>query len=627
MGTHIKATLNKKNVFYILFSLILLFNIAIYIFQSIDYESSYCEQYLVATSENFILDDYIEKNPNSIRGDLVLVELNLFPDLNSLKCLGAEIDLESNNKDLLNVRATSNKLLKLTTISSVIFIYLLFILFSIKSLNLFLFLMITNFNIFSLVFFGSILKIVSNFDYQLLIYPFSFLVFYFLEKQEKQEKLFEYKLLNLFLFVNVILLLFNYYLYTQFLPYFLIFYILYFKNVKLGYSQIQVITFSPIFYYFLRQLSGPLKSLNLLWENLSSGMYRGTPRFADMYYTFKVLKCNATGCTTKNNYGPLWEFLSLDINVEIFSYTFSILFIFLSQKFYYEFIRNLNVKQLLIYFIYISPPTTFLFERMNFDIFVIVLGLFALKIYQKGNKNISFLIITLLTLVKIFPIAFLVAIAIYEYINKNYRNFLISFFYIFFNTIVYLFYFTLDMQEGFIANPTGITWTFGVLSDLTNSNLFFGNFGLYYYLAFLVFSLIIYILYLKEENGKGIFTSKDKLIELSYFLCFFFIALYYNFDFRITFFSIGFIYIIKNYNHSKFEFISLLYLLTCVSKYFTLNNYSDDPLDFFHSLSYIVFNQLTFNLLIIFLGVELFLHIKKMNVFSIFYDLRKYLKN
>ena len=118
--------------------------------------------------------------------------------------------------------------------------------------------------------------------------------------------------------------------------------------------------------------------MNLLWESLSSGMYRGSPRFADMYYTFKVLKCNATGCSTKNNYGPLWEFLSIDLNVEMYSYIFSIVLIFISQKFYYEFVRKIDKKQLLIFFIYISPPTTFLMERMNFDIFVIVIGLFAL---------------------------------------------------------------------------------------------------------------------------------------------------------------------------------------------------------------------------------------------------------
>ena len=53
-------------------------------------------------------------------------------------------------------------------------------------------------------------------------------------------------------------------------------------------------------------------------------------------------------------------------------------------------------------------------ERMNFDIFVIVIGLFALRIYKNNYKNLSLFIISLLTLVKIFPFAFLMVLALYE---------------------------------------------------------------------------------------------------------------------------------------------------------------------------------------------------------------------
>mgnify|MGYP001247533139 FL=1 len=609
MGLNIKLLINKKSVFYFLLFFILIINLALFMAVSVNYESSFCERYIVNSSEIFNLDDYIEKNPNSIKGNKVFIELNLLPDLNSLKCLGSELDLESKNKDLLAIKSTSYTLLKLVTVLSVIFLYCLFLIFQIKSTKLYFLLMVFCFFIYSYIFFGTFLL-----DFQLMIYPVASLLFYFLENKKHNRSNQELNFLNLFLFTNASLLIFNYFLYTQFLPLFLVIYFFYFKNTKLSNSHLNVITFSPIFYYFLRQLSGPIRTMNLLWESLSSGMYRGSPRFADMYYTFKVLKCNATGCSTKNNYGPLWEFLSIDLNVEMYSYIFSIVLIFISQKFYYEFVRKIDKKQLLIFFIYISPPTTFLMERMNFDIFVIVIGLFALRIYKNNYKNLSLFIISLLTLVKIFPFAFLMVLALYELENKNKKDFLVTLFYIFINGITYLIYFINDMQEGFIANPTGVSWTFGILSDISNSINFFGTRGLIYYLFFLVMSALIFYFLFKYEIKKEIFISNDKLTEQSFMICFLIIALYYNFDFRISIFSIGLIYFIKNYDLPKFEFLSILYLLTCVSRYFEINNYTENPIDFFYSLTFILINQITFNLLLIYLLVMIFNYLKKINI-------------
>ena len=97
-------------------------------------------------------------------------------------------------------------------------------------------------------------------------------------------------------------------------------------------------------------------------------MFRGTPRFADMYYTFAVLDCNKTGCGFENNYGPLWEYLAINININVASYVSSIILIFITQVFFYNLMMKSLAKGMLIFFVYISPPTAFLFERMNFDV-------------------------------------------------------------------------------------------------------------------------------------------------------------------------------------------------------------------------------------------------------------------
>ena len=101
----------------------------------------------------------------------------------------------------------------------------------------------------------------------------------------------------------------------------------------------------------MRQISGKGGSFDYIWQHISSEMYRGTPRFADMYYTFAVINCNKTGCGFKNNYGPLWEYLAINLNPEMLTLVFSILLIALSQIFYYSFINmTSNSKKMLVFF-------------------------------------------------------------------------------------------------------------------------------------------------------------------------------------------------------------------------------------------------------------------------------------
>ena len=279
-------------------------------------------------------------------------------------------------------------------------------------------------------------------------------------------------------------------------------------------------------------------------------------------------------------------------------------------------------KGMLIFFIYIAPPTAFLFERMNFDIFVLIFGYFALKKYLEGKKDLSLIILTILTLIKIFPIVLLLGIAIYEYINKNRSSLMKVILLMFGNILIYLLYFFWDLQSGTIANPTGISWTFGIPVDVSNYILLFGNLSLPLYLTSLLVCIYIYFKYLKINNSVDIFSSETWLIEFSFLLCFVFISMYYSFDFRISFFSIGLILLIKNYNLPRFEIISLLFLSTCVSNFYTIELITTNPINFFFSSGILFINQLTFNLVFIFLLAEIFYFLKRKEVFDFYKDLK-----
>ena len=611
----IKKILKNQKIYYTLLVVFFISYLSIFLLQNnARYETS-CEQYLVSYTEYTNLDEYLEINPMSIRGNVALIELNLLPDLNSLKCLGKSIDYTANNLNATQARATSHKFLELINFINTSVIFTLFLLFSKSSKIQFIFTILGGYFVFSYLFFGGLV-----FNYYFLIYPLT--IFWFLILSNKTRmRLPKSKLLDLFIFININLLIFNYDLYSMLLPFIIIFYFLILKQ-SLEQEHIKVLSYGAIFYYFLRQLSGPVEELTYIWQNLSSSMFRGTPRFADMYYTFSVLDCNKTGCSTENNYGPLWEYLSINLNTSAITNITSIILIFTTQVFFYKFMKNNITKGTLIYFIYISPPSAFLLERMNFDIFVVIFGYFALSQYIKGNKNLCLIIVMILTLIKIFPIIFFLGIVIYEYINKEYKSILKILTLIFVNILIYFFYLYLDLQTGFIPEPSGISWTFGILTDISNFSQFFGSFGLVLYLGTLAICIIIYLNYLKIFNSVTIFSSSEWLLEISFFLCFIFISIYYNFDYRISIFSIGLILIIKNYNLKNFEIVSLLFLSTCVSRFYTFALKNTDPIDFYFSSVILIVNQITFNLVFIFLVGEVISFLKSKEVFNFYKEIR-----
>ena len=103
--------------------------------------------------------------------------------------------------------------------------------------------------------------------------------------------------------------------------------------------------------------------------------------------------------------------------------------------------------------------------------------------------------------------------------------------------------------------------------------------------------------------------------------------MYYNFDFRISIFSVGLILLIKNYNLQKFEIISILFLSTSVSNFYTIELLATDPLVFYFSTGILLVNQITFNLVFIFLFFEILYFLKNKQVFYFYRDFKKISKS
>ena len=125
-----RDTFKKQQVFYFLIFIIFISYLSIYTFQNNSQKTTDCEQYLVSYSENINIEEYLEKNPMSIRDNVALIELNLLPDLNSVKCLGKQIEYTPVKFDVDKTIATSHRLLILVNFLNVTTIYSLFLLFS-----------------------------------------------------------------------------------------------------------------------------------------------------------------------------------------------------------------------------------------------------------------------------------------------------------------------------------------------------------------------------------------------------------------------------------------------------------------------------------------------------------------
>ena len=125
-----RDTFKKQQVFYFLIFTIFISYLSIYTFQNNSQKTTDCEQYLVSYSENINIEEYLEKNPMSIRDNVALIELNLLPDLNSVKCLGKQIEYTPVKFDVDKTIATSHRLLILVNFLNVTTIYSLFLLFS-----------------------------------------------------------------------------------------------------------------------------------------------------------------------------------------------------------------------------------------------------------------------------------------------------------------------------------------------------------------------------------------------------------------------------------------------------------------------------------------------------------------
>lgn len=556
--------------------------------------NDFCLNHIYGFEPNLNIQNFVNKYPTVEKWGGLYFQLDISSDLETLNCIGREVEsLEQNYK--YSVTATSFKLFKLYLLFSNSLIFLFFYNLDKKFDKIFYFLIFLNSVIVSVLFFGKLI-----FDYQTTSVIFFIFLYRYLNLPNLRR---EDKVFTIFLFFNVYLLLFDYDLFSKFSVLFLIFFLFLYKNYSLSSYQINLIKFSTVAYYLLRLISGVNRELIQIWETLSNGMYSGSAYFADIFYAFSVLNCKNNSCgSIQNNYGPLFEYFdysnNLNLSANIFS-TFSILFlIFIIIKSFHLTTYNHYVLFLLI----ASPPLTFVVERMNLDLFVALVSLLSLMLYEKNSKILALFLLSILSQIKIYPIFLIFGVLIYQIFSDNKPGIRSSVIFSLLNFSSLAIYYFLGNISNNVPKPNGVSWTFGIPSHLINYKEIFGANSYIFPSIFIVSINLILLLILKKFFPNILIYNqifKSNLV-FPYLFSFLLISLYYNFDYRAILLIIPSFYLINKKNIETFELLIVIFLMTSVSPFLPELNISiTGTINYLFPLIYIMVNHLTFYIILI----------------------------
>ena len=579
---------NKLNI--ILIILVFSFSLSFLIFETGLSPESNCKNFLPESISKLSTEDMLNQNKNFFRSGTAYLPLNLSTDINSFKCIGQKYtDDSSDNKN--DVYFTSTKLYELI----IFFInYILFILFDNYKKNSSAIFIPTTFIVFSILSFIFFNKIIL--EYILISFiPLNIIYHFYRTSFEKHSV--NLKILR---WVNVfflLLLVFNYNLFAYFVFAYFIVYFYFFRDIKINKSENNIFIYLPIYFYFLRQLSSISDYFNFLWLRISGSMYKSLPRFVDLEYALQVINCNFNNCEIVNNYGPLWEILSIDIPVKFFTIFIGILTILAFQLFYFY---NSNDRNIIYYFfLFVSPPIVFSFERLNIDL-IISMMIFVALLFLEKNKILSYIVISIASLIKIYPIFVLMGIIIYSINFRNIKEVYYSTFFLITNISIFLYYFFKFDFFSRIQDQSGISWSYGIMSDATNINNYLNlNNQLLVYFSILIFCLLSQIYLLNREGRFLSYDSNHSIYVIAFLITFLGTALFSAIDFRLILLAIPTFYIIQEEGFVFLKLIIFSFLLTSVSRYFNgFQNILSNPFDFLFSFIPILINYLSFYILI-----------------------------
>ena len=262
--------------------------------------------------------------------------------------------------------------------------------------------------------------------------------------------------------------------------------------------------------------------------------------------------------TVNIGFGPLSKILKFNLDIWNTTVIISILFgvvliIFLIKI-------EISEKNLFKFSLLLSPSFIFLFDTMNLDVAIFL----ALVMYTYFLKswNITFLtIFSIFSMLKLYPLGFIIGIFIYNFINKNWKESIISAGFLLGNSI-YILYNFLFNDFSLTQKPFAPVRTYGLQSDTKALMEFYGfEFFRLYHLILLIMMFYFVLLLLNKESvlKRNIQNNEDIRLFIITSPVVMVISLFANYSYKLVFIFIIATVIHKNINNIEKTILYLFF--------------------------------------------------------------------
>ena len=198
--------------------------------------------------------------------------------------------------------------------------------------------------------------------------------------------------------------------------------------------------FLPVYFYFTKIIFALSEKFLTLWKNASGNIFESSKIFGDFQLILRAVSCNFENFKKEFKFSDTYHTCPFDTGYPLIDYNLSfsisdfwatslvfyfLCFLILSYS-YINFINRYRNYSFYIFILVLSSPVNFLLERLNLDLPIFLLSLYAIFIYKRF-KIISNLLLLFLFTVKIYPIFFLVFLTVIDFSHKNLKKIYINF--------------------------------------------------------------------------------------------------------------------------------------------------------------------------------------------------------
>jgi hypothetical protein len=190
---------------------------------------------------------------------------------------------------------------------------------------------------------------------------------------------------------------------------------------------------------------------------------------ANNFQYFQRFSLEQLNCRSSIGFGVLERLISVDLSPWFVSIFIAICFV---SFIYFLLIQVQDNEKFIFILFFITPPFLFLFTSLNSDIFFFSHLLYLVIMQKTDISKLDYLIITILSQLKIFYLGLLFGIALFKFIKKERKELITSLFFIILNSFIFIYDSITNIRSSYRYEIFGVPYvyapmnTFGFVADI-----------------------------------------------------------------------------------------------------------------------------------------------------------------